>query len=139
MRRGPSDASFSAHDVFEPVRVVTSSPWLAPLFYITARSFEKRKRKGCNAKKRAGMKRCYAEEYSDDWATMGVIFIFCLVPERRFSFSGCCLIIMSLQHPNFFFFFFFLPTVFYIYFKVKAKQPQQQDNPSAEIMIQKMT
>ena len=37
-------ASFSAHDVFEPVRVVTSSPCLAPLFYITARSFETRKR-----------------------------------------------------------------------------------------------
>ena len=31
-------------NVFEPVRVVTSSPCLAPLFYITARSFETRKR-----------------------------------------------------------------------------------------------
>ena len=46
-------ASFSAHDVFEPVRVVTSSPCLAPLFYITARSFETRKRKRHDAKKRA--------------------------------------------------------------------------------------
>ena len=51
----------SQHDVFEPVRVVTSSPCLAPLFYITARSFERRKRRQEHQEKEAAARMSKAD------------------------------------------------------------------------------